>query len=304
MRAHTAEYLIDHKLSSSAKSVLYTAFHNNDLVVIKSPKLLNATENEFMNHNLISHPCIIPLLGAFGTDLGPSLVLPYAAGDDLLNVTMADPGLDEQSIKVIAQRVLIALKQIHSLGMMHQDVKPENIFLMEAGSPNSAVLADLEAMGLIDAGLNPRNVFPGTSWYAAPEIWKQQPYDEKIDLWALGVTLYVAAVRLFPFTAPPGSPEMMEEIQKGIPKYQSTSGFQRASGEFRELIAALLAVNPAERPSAEDALRFPWFADLPRWDQKGEGLTDVGEEMVLGDAAGKWEIRETEPMEIVDERAT
>jgi serine/threonine protein kinase len=267
MDSHTPDYIINHKLSSSNRTFLYTAFHNDTLVVIKSPKLPNATLIEFQNLCLISHPFIIRLLDAFPTDAGPALVLPYAEGDDLFNISVRGSGLDEQFLKVIAQRILIGLKYLHSRRMIHRDIKPENIYLMEVGIPGSAVLADLEEMCLSKIGQNLGDGFMGTPCYTAPEVWNEQMYDEKIDLWSFGMTLYVTGVRAFPFVGEFGSLEMIEEIQQGLPNYRKSWGFQKVSMELKELIEALLAFDPAQRPSAEEALEFPWFADLPKWQE-------------------------------------
>jgi serine/threonine protein kinase len=261
-------YEVRDVIASGTHTAIYKATsQSGSPVAIKVPTSLSSTAIEHYYLSRIAHPSIIELLDTVQTPLGPGLVIPYAAGDDLFNVVVEGNGLDEDSVKAVIYSILTALKYLHSIGLVHCDVKPENIFLLRAGSPQSAVLADF-GYARPAAGMPAGAEFLGSACYASPEAWKGEPCTEKVDLWALGVTAYVAALRCFPFRAPPDSAEVEEETMAGLPSWDNPEGFASVSSEFRDFIAAMLTVDPKRRPSAEEAMNCTWFDSLRNPDAK------------------------------------
>ena len=92
----------------------------------------------------------------------------------------------------------------------------------------------------------------GTPYYASPEVWKDQPYDEKSDIWSLGCVLYELIALKVPFDG-----EDMESLYKKV-----TRGiYQRLPSEYSQelgsVIRSLLQTNPDSRPSCEKLLKMP-----------------------------------------------
>jgi serine/threonine protein kinase len=230
-------------------------------VAIKCPILQNSTKAEHDQMLLISHPSILGLLDTIATPAGPALVFPFAEGNDLFKAMTKSGGIDEQFVKVVIYRVLKGLQFLHCQGYMHRDIKPENIFLLEKDSADSAVLADLGFLCQIPDGQHDQT-FPGTSCYIAPEMWLREGYTEKVDLWALGVTAYVALAGRFPFKSEIGSTMMVAEILTGLPVHRRAARFMGASLPCQEFISKLLSVDHMMRPTAADALQHAWFQDL------------------------------------------
>lgn len=90
--------------------------------------------------------------------------------------------IDEEEIWKIFIQVLHGLKGLHDLQIMHRDLKSANVFLYKNDS--IAKLGDLNVSIVLKQGLGYTQT--GTPFYASPEIWKDQPYDYKSDIWSLG----------------------------------------------------------------------------------------------------------------------
>ena len=100
------------------------------------------------------------------------------------------PLLESMIIHILRQ-ICVALKHIHGSGIIHRDIKLENVMLSEEGSGCTAKLADF---GLAEKLINGRSAKPnkaGTPAYLAPEIVEGKPYGSASDMWSLGCLLYV-----------------------------------------------------------------------------------------------------------------
>ena len=92
----------------------------------------------------------------------------------------------------------------------------------------------------------------GTPYYASPEVWKDQPYDEKSDIWSLGCVLYELICLKVPFKA-----EDMEGLYKKVTRGIYARLPPEYSQELSAVIRALLQVNPDQRPSCDKILKMP-----------------------------------------------
>jgi NIMA (never in mitosis gene a)-related kinase len=149
--------------------------------------------------------------------------------------------------------VLKALKCLHSADIVHRDIKSANIFLY---SPNRAKLGDLNVSKIIRGGL--KHTQTGTPYYAAPEVWRDQPQTGKSDIWSLGCVLF----ELMSFQ-PPFRSETMPGLYKQIIRAQIPAMDELPySEELKDMVRLLLQVSQDDRPSAADALRLPVIKSL------------------------------------------
>ena len=88
------------------------------------------------------------------------------------------------------------LKALHGRKILHRDLKSANVFLYKDGTVK---LGDLNVSKVAKKGLLYTQT--GTPYYASPEVWKDQPYDARSDIWSLGCVLYEATTLKPPFTA-------------------------------------------------------------------------------------------------------
>lgn len=104
--------------------------------------------------------------------------------------------IDEDTIWKIFIEMVKALKALHSRNILHRDLKSANVFLQKNGA---AKLGDLNVSKVAKKGLLYTQT--GTPYYASPEVWRDQPYDAKSDIWSLGCVLYEMCTLKPPFRA-------------------------------------------------------------------------------------------------------
>ena len=130
---------------------------------------------------------------------GPYLVLQYVPGRSLREVLDAEGALPEPVVRSIAAQLTGALAALHAEGIVHGDVKPENVRLDDAGR---AVLLDLGlAVDLTETDEAGRESHAGSLAYLSPERAQGSEPTEAADVYALGVTLYEIATGVHPFGA-------------------------------------------------------------------------------------------------------
>lgn len=111
------------------------------------------------------------------------MVIEFADDGDLFQkISKTSDGFDEGFIWKVFIQIAKGLKSLHELSIMHRDLKSANVFLNKDGS---AKLGDMNVSKLTDMkGLNYTQT--GTPYYASPEVWRDQPYSVKSDIWSLG----------------------------------------------------------------------------------------------------------------------
>jgi len=127
----------------------------------------------------------------------------------------------EQDIWRIFIQVVRGLKAMHDLNIMHRDLKSANVFLYK---DFTSKLGDMNVSKVANKrGLNYTQT--GTPYYASPEVWRDEPYDIKSDIWSLGCVLYEIIALKPPFTAD-DMQGLYKKVLKGhfprIPKSYST----------------------------------------------------------------------------------
>eukprot|EP00347_Sterkiella_histriomuscorum_P013274 403365346 len=147
--------------------------------------------------------------------------------------------------KIFIQSVR-GLKALHDLKILHRDMKSANIFLWK---DYTAKLGDLNVSKVAKKGLLYTQT--GTPYYASPEVWKDQPYDGKSDIWSLGCVLYEMCALVPPFRA-----DDMNGLFKKILKGQYPPIPSHYSMELRSVIKSLVQVNAASRPNTDQILEM------------------------------------------------
>ena len=166
----------------------------------------------------------------------------------------------EDETKDIALELLSAIKHMHDRGIVHRDIKPENLLLKDEKCDHMGILlCDFGfAKRLPDNGEGFLTTRCGTPNYAAPEILERVPYQQEVDMWSTGCTLYVLLSGQFPFTGPRGR-DMIHNIRNC--RYEF---YEKQWGEIdvsvKTCISNLLLLDRTKRWTAEQTLQCDWIA--------------------------------------------
>ncbi len=189
----------------------------------------------------LNHPNIVSIFDA-GEDQGASfIVMEWIDGDSLFDI---HPASLQESLPIIRQ-VCKALEHAHAHGIIHRDLKPENILVTRDGKVK---LTDFGLARSVSSRLMMDGQIVGTVLYLAPEAALRQPYDERVDLYSLGVVLYELASGCLPYT---GS-EPMAVISQHLyaPVVPPRAHNPDIPPALEQLILRLMSKKPEDRPQS------------------------------------------------------
>ncbi|MGK5547534.1 serine/threonine-protein kinase [Streptomyces sp. URMC 127] len=194
----------------------------------------------------VSHPSVVAVHDVVVEDGRPWIVMELIRGHSLGD-RLSDGTLDPREAARIGLAVLDALGAAHEAGVLHRDVKPDNVLL---GHGDRVVLTDFGIARIEgEQGLTETGAFVGSPEYVAPErVLGQRPGPES-DLWSLGVVLYAAVEGISPFRRS-NTQATMQAILSTEPPAPS-----RGAGLLGGLVMRLLSKDPAARPGAAEIRR-------------------------------------------------
>ena len=246
---------------SFGKAYLAQCDNDNNKYVIKQITLegmddeeKRETFNEAKILKKLDHPNIIKFKEVFlQRQPKPALniVTEYADGGDLgqkIEKQKKVPFSEAQILDYITQ-ICLALQHIHKKKIIHRDLKSGNIFLMKSGIVK---VGDFGIAKGLQSTWEKAKTFVGTPYFLSPEIINNQPYDNKSDIWALGVLLYELMTFQMPFNAV-SLPMLSIKINRGVYKAPPST----YSSDIRNLLKKCLTVNPDKRPSIDEILKLP-----------------------------------------------
>ncbi|ELQ76493.1 Serine/threonine protein kinase [Trachipleistophora hominis] len=199
---------------------------------------------------LVCHPHIIKLRAFFYNDLHFYMVYEYVSGRSLLNCIRENGVLDEQLARKFFTQIVDAVNFMHSNAIVHRDLKIENILIDKGGN-----------IKIIDFGLSNfydskqfLGTFCGSLQFAAPELLRGRVYTgPEVDMWSLGVILYVMVVGTLPFDDKDVS-ILHSKIKKGRFAFR-----REVSASARKLIGGLIESDAKKRYRMRDVLKSDWL---------------------------------------------
>lgn len=168
--------------------------------IMKSAEQHTLVENEILIMREFDHPNIVHLKQIFEGENNLYCVIEYFAGKQLLQEVQDFRVFSEQYALIIMKQVLIALEQMHQKGIMHRDIKLDNIMFKNNEEFSEVALVDL-GFGCRFARCLEISPWCGSAGYTAPEILFNQPYTAKVDVYSAGVVLYMMLSGRAPFNA-------------------------------------------------------------------------------------------------------
>ncbi|KAI1957745.1 spindle assembly checkpoint kinase [Ophidiomyces ophidiicola] len=222
--------------------------HKHELVKGKVEKQLR---REIEIQSNLRHPNILRLFGHFHDSKRVFLILEFAGRGELYKHLRRETKFPEWKAAQYIAQMAAALKYLHKKHVMHRDIKPENILV---GIHGEIKISDFGWS--VHAPNSRRKTMCGTLDYLPPEMLDTSPgenyYDEKVDLWSLGVLTYEFLVGEAPFEDTPVMTQ--RRIKRGemtIPSF--------VSPEAKDLIKRLLILDPSKRIPLDEVQQHPWI---------------------------------------------
>ena len=205
----------------------------------------------------LNHPNIVTVFDAGRSELGIYIAMEHLPGCDLRQ--LLDQGWRPDALRTakLVRRVGEALAYAHANGVIHCDIKPANIFMVDKRKPK------VLDFGIARVALRPQaraleGMVTGSPHYLSPEQMRGGPVDARSDIYALGVVLYelLTGMKAFPGTK-------LEQITQAVLRGDVLAAHERLAGvpaELSAIAARAMALNPAQRYSTAkdmvDALRL------------------------------------------------
>uniref|UniRef100_A0A8C8RAM8 protein kinase C n=1 Tax=Pelusios castaneus TaxID=367368 RepID=A0A8C8RAM8_9SAUR len=187
--------------------------------------------------------------------------------------------------EVAILQILVALRHLHFKNIVHCDLKPENVLLASAEPFPQVKLCDFGFARIIGEKSFRRSVV-GTPAYLAPEVLLNQGYNRSLDMWSVGVIMYVSLSGTFPFNE---DEDINDQIQNAAFMYPPNPWRQISAGAI-DLINNLLQVKMRKRYSVDKSLSHPWLQDYQTWLDLRELETKMGERYITHDSDdARWE---------------
>lgn len=163
---------------------------------LRNPGGTIALINEISIMKKLDHPNIIKIHRIYESDTHVSLVLDYLEGGELFQRILQKGRYDEKDASKLTEKLLRVLDYMSSLNIVHRDIKLENIILVSKESDVEIKLIDFGLACEITQDVTLRCGSPG---YISPEILKKQPYNTKVDVFSVGIILYIMLSGRSPF---------------------------------------------------------------------------------------------------------
>lgn len=223
-------------------------------------------EQVSITHELIAlrqmkHPFVVQLKEVFEEEHQFVIVMEFVEGENLLSFVLKKKIIPEEMAKRIFLTICLALQAIHAKGLVHRDIKMENI-LITGGALGSFPCKVLD-FGLAHSiqKINSREIKPikncGTPGYIAPELIQTGTYDFSFDLFSLGIVLYIMLTASFPFAGKNQKEIIQRNVNCNISFFSPRT--KSLSKEAKDLMASLIVKDPTTRLSLEKAINHPWL---------------------------------------------
>jgi hypothetical protein len=201
----------------------------------------------------LHHPNVVSIFDVVLEDGEPWLILEYLPSRGLGSILGEHGTIPPTDVAAIGAQVAAALAAAHEAGIVHRDVKPDNILVANRAAPGgTGPLVKLTDFGISHAATAPvltaTEVLTGTPAYFAPETARGEGTDSRTDVYSLGASLYAAVEGNPPFGTDTGNIlALLARISRGqVPP-------PRNAGPLTDIVRVLTAGEPAQRPTAAHA---------------------------------------------------
>ncbi|KAL7750248.1 hypothetical protein RI367_004421 [Sorochytrium milnesiophthora] len=216
---------------------------------------------------LLNHQHIVRLYEVIDTPKELYLILEYVPGGEIFDFLVSKGRMKEKDARKYFRQIVSAVDYCHNLRIIHRDLKAENL-LLDANM--NVKIADFGFSNQFEPGQR-LNTWCGSPPYAAPELFQGQEYNgPEVDIWSLGVVLYVLVCGALPFDGP-NLTKLRARVLTGkfkVPFYMST--------DCEKLIKKMLVLDSTKRATMAEVKEDKWF----NMDNEDEPLINAGLEPI------------------------
>ncbi|KAF9426012.1 hypothetical protein BGZ76_002966 [Entomortierella beljakovae] len=219
-------------------------------------KLTQSLEREIGTLMCIDHPNLLRIHKVFNEETRHYLVTELARGGELFDRVQEKQKFSEAESRIVFRQLLSGVKYLHDRGIVHRDLKLENVLLMDKNS----LIVKISDFGLANIVGEQKflSTICGTPSYVAPEVIRNQEYGKAVDMWSLGVILYIFLCGFPPFSEELAPPKLRIQVLEGVYTFPSPY-WNNISDEAVDLIQDLLLSDSKLRLTVDGALDHTWM---------------------------------------------
>ncbi|XP_057433042.1 calcium-dependent protein kinase 17-like [Lotus japonicus] len=240
-----------------------TTGHQFACKTIAKRKLVNKEDIEDVRrevqimHHLTGQPNIVELKGAYEDKQSVHLVMELCAGGELFDRIIAKGHYTERAAASLLRTIVQIVHTFHSMGVIHRDLKPENFLLLNKDEKSPLKATDFGLSVFYKQGDTFKDIV-GSAYYIAPEVLKRR-YGPEVDIWSVGVMLYILLSGVPPFWAE-SEHGIFNAILKGHVDFTSDP-WPSISPAAKDLVRKMLNSDPKQRLTAQEVLNHPWIME-------------------------------------------
>ncbi|XP_078416308.1 hormonally up-regulated neu tumor-associated kinase homolog A [Cetorhinus maximus] len=261
-------YLIGRKLGEGSFAKVREGLHvlTGEKVAVKVIDKKKAKKDSYVTknlrregqiHQMIRHPNITQLLDILETENSYYLVMELCTGGNLMHKIYDRKILEEAEARQYIRQLTLAVEHLHRAGVVHRDLKIENLLLDEKNNIKLIDFGLSNCAGILGYS-DPFSTQCGSPAYAAPELLACKKYGPKVDIWSIGVNTYAMLTGTLPFTVEPFSlralhQKMVDKDLNPLPVHLSSAAVN--------FLRSLLEPDPIKRPNVQQVLADLWLND-------------------------------------------
>jgi len=203
----------------------------------------------------LNHPNILKLYEVFENDEEFFLVMELVTGKELFDKIVEKGQYGEREAANIVRQIVSAVEYLHANGIAHRDLKPENLLTsVDSAGQESIKIADFGFSK--NFGEDKLKTSCGSPGYVAPEVLTNEDYDNSVDMWSVGVIIYILLCGYPPFYAD-NAPALFKKIMEVKYDFEDPA-WDNVSQEAKDLISHLLVKDPSKRYTAKQCADNAW----------------------------------------------